>query len=72
MSQNNNNQLLEDKYYEITSDVIIKIMESIDGYDNSKVGRLNVICEKTGESLKNNPYIELHDIVCNYLKGVNE
>ena len=67
----NGNQSLEDKYYDITSDIIIKIMESIDGYDNSKIGRLNVICEKTGERLKDNPYIELHDMVCNYLKGAN-
>lgn len=46
-------------------------MENIDGYGNSKIGRLKVTCEKTGESLKDNPYIELHDMVCNYLKGTD-
>lgn len=67
----NDNQSLEDKYYEITSDIIIRIMENIDGYGNPNIGRLKVICEKSGESLKENPYIELHDVVCNYLKGVD-
>ena len=57
------------RYYEITSQVIIGIMEMIDGYRNQKMGRLTVTCEKSGESLKDDPYIELHDIVCNYLKG---
>lgn len=61
----NDNQSLQDKYYDITSEVIIRIMEIIDGYN---IGRLKVICEKSGEELKNNPYIELHDVICDYLK----
>ena len=65
----NGNQSIEEKYYDITSDIIVRIMEFFDGHDNSKIGRLNIICEKTEESLKDNPLIELHDIVCNYLKG---
>lgn len=65
------NQFLENKYYEITSEIIIRIMEIIDGYSNPNIGRLTVTCEKSGESLKDNPYIELHDVVCNYLKGVD-
>ncbi len=44
-------------------------MEMIDGYRNQKMGRLTVTCEKSGDRLKDDPYIELHDIVCNYLKG---
>lgn len=64
----NDNQSLQDKYYDITSEVIIRIMEIIDGYDNYNIGRLKVICEKSGEELKNNPYIELHDMICDYLK----
>ncbi|MDE7252758.1 MAG: hypothetical protein K2O32_07445 [Acetatifactor sp.] len=45
-------------------------MELIDGYGNNghDMGRLNVVCEKTGEKLKENPFIELHDVVCDYLK----
>lgn len=63
----NDDQFLENKYYEITSE----IMEIIDGYGNPNIGRLTVTCDKSGESLKDNPYIELHDVVCNYLKGVD-
>lgn len=65
------NQSLENSYYDITSETIIRIMELIDGYSNQNIGRLKVVCEKTGEILKDNPYIELHDVVCNYLKGVD-
>ena len=67
----NDDELLVNKYYEITSEVIIRIMEIIDGYFNQNIGKLKLICEKTGESLKDSPYIELHDIVCNYLKGTD-
>ena len=63
----NDNQALKNKYCNITSDVI----KYIDWYDNFKIGSLNVIWEKTGESLTDNLYIELHDMVCNYLKGVD-
>ncbi|MGN0695208.1 MAG: hypothetical protein ACI4J5_00425 [Oscillospiraceae bacterium] len=67
----NDNRSLEDKYYAITSEIIISIMENIDGYGNHNIGKLKVTCEKSGESLKDNPYIELHDVVCDYLKGTN-
>lgn len=67
----NDDELLKGKYYEITSEVIIRIMEIIDGYCNQNIGKLKVTCEKSGESLKDNPFIELHDIVCNYLKGTD-
>lgn len=62
------NQSLEDKFYDITSETIYRIMELIDGYGNCNIGRLKVTCEKTGETLKDNPYIELHDVVVEYLK----
>ena len=60
-------QSLEDRFYDLTSNVIVDIMEVIDGYNNSNIGKLNVICEKTGECLKDEPFIELHDVVCEYL-----
>lgn len=63
------NRTLEEALYDTTSDVIINIMEVIDGYANSNIGMLEVTCKKIGESLKEKPYIELHDIVCDYLKG---
>ena len=46
-------------------------MEVIDGYREQNIGRLKVTSEKTGESLKDAPYIELHDIVCDYLRGAD-
>lgn len=56
----------EDVLYDVTADVIIAIMESIDGY-----GKLDFICKNTGQILKENPSIELHDVVCEYIKGVS-
>ena len=49
----------EDVLYDVTADVIIAIMESIDGY-----GKLDFICKNTGQTLKENPSIELHDVNC--------
>lgn len=69
--EQDDNALTEGRYYEITSEVIIRIMEVIDGYCNRTIGKLKVTSEKTGESLKDTPYIELHDIVCNYLRGAD-
>ena len=59
----------EEEFYQLTAEVIIRIMEVIDGYANPKIGRLNVICEQNGKNLKKDPEIELHDVVCHYLKG---
>ena len=58
----------EDELYTLTSEVIYRIMELIDGYGDLDMGKLDVICEKTGEQLKENPFIELHDCVCDYIK----
>lgn len=69
--EQDDNEGIKGKYYEITSEVIIRIMEVIDGYRDQNIGRLKVTSEKTGESLKDAPYIELHDIVCDYLRGAD-
>lgn len=58
----------EDELYALTSEVIFRIMELVDGYGYIDVGKLDIICEKTGERLKDNPFIELHDVVGNYIK----
>lgn len=70
--EQDDDELLKGKYYEITSDTIIRIMEIIDGYCNQNIGKLKVICEKSGESLKDIPYIELHDIVCTINEQIQE
>lgn len=58
----------EEEMYAITSDVIYQIIELIDGYGHSDLGKLDIICEKTRERLQENPFVELHDIVCDYIK----
>ena len=58
----------EEEMYAVTSEVIYRIMELIDGYGYLDIGKMDIICEKTGERLKQNPFIELHDVVCDYLK----
>ena len=58
----------EEEIYSITSEVIYRIMELIDGYSNSDIGKLDIINEKTGERLKKNPIIELHDVIDDYIK----
>ena len=67
LAENNDNSLQSD-YYNITAETIIRIMELLDGYRSSDMGKVNITCEKTGDRLKNSPYIELHDVVCDYLK----
>lgn len=56
------------KFYDITSDVMIQIIEFIDEYTNYDIGRIKVIFEKTDDILKENLYIELYDVICDYLK----
>lgn len=60
-------ETVEDLLYDVTADVIIRIAELLDGYSDCGIGPLEV-CTQTGESLKKDPYIELHDAVCEYLK----
>ena len=64
----NGEDSLQSDYYSITAETIIRIMELLDGYRSSDMGKVNITCEKTGDRLKNSPYIELHDVVCDYLK----
>lgn len=61
--------LREEELYALTSEVIYRMMELLDGYGNhSAMGKLDIICGKTGERLKEKPFIELHDVVCDYIK----
>lgn len=70
LCQKYDKESLEDILYDVTSNIIIDILVQIDGYGNSNMGRLDVTCKKTGMSLKDSPYIELHDVVCEFLKGI--
>lgn len=61
LCQNNDKKNLEEILYDVAGNVIIEVMTEIDGYGDRSIGRLNVTCNKTGENLKDSPYIELHD-----------
>ena len=62
------NKSLESDYYQITGEVIVRMMELFDGYRNQNIGELKVYCEQLDEQLKESPCLELHDAVCEYLK----
>ena len=59
---------MEETCYDLSYDVIVRIMELIDGYYRPDMGRLDVVCEKNGERLNRTPQADLHDAVCDYLK----
>ena len=72
LCKNKGNQSLKNLLYDVTFDVIVSIMELFDGYANADIGELTVISEKSGDRLTDNPHIELHDVVCDYLKATEE
>lgn len=55
--------------YESTYDFAVSIMELIDGYSNYSADKHDIINIVTGERLKENPFIELHDILDGTLKS---
>ncbi len=58
----------EEELNSVTSEIIYRIMELIDGYSEFSLGRLDIINTATGESLKKDPFIELHDAVAKYIE----
>lgn len=54
--------------YEATSSVITDILTMIDGYSTYSKDRHDLVNMVTGQHLKENPSIELHDQVEEYLK----
>ena len=54
--------------YDATGNVLIYLMELIDGYSAFSDNKLDIINPKTAQSLKNGPFIELHDAICDYIK----
>lgn len=51
-----------------TFNVIVDIMTMIDGYSGFTADKLDIINKRTGLCLKENPFIELHDAVCEFVK----
>lgn len=60
----------EEQLYELAGEVILRVMEVLDGYGGPEIGRLRITSEKNGACLKDSPRIELHDAVCAYLRGM--
>lgn len=54
--------------YEVTSSAITDILTMIDGYSNYSKDRHDLVNMVTGQKLKENPSIELHDQIEEYLK----
>lgn len=48
---------------EATYDMTVSIMELIDGYSEYSSDKHDIINTVTGERLKENPFIELHDVL---------
>ena len=51
-----------------THGMICDIMEMIDGYSSFTSDKLDIVNTKNGKGLKTDPFIELHDAVCDYIK----
>lgn len=54
--------------YDATSNVLVYFMEMIDGYSTFSKDKLDIINSRTSQRLKENPFIELHDSICDYIK----
>lgn len=67
LSKYKNGDDIESLLLDVTYNVIVEIMTMIDGYYRDST-RLDVINTETGDKLKENPFIELHDSICDYIK----
>lgn len=54
--------------YDVTYEFAVDIMELIDGYSGYSSDKHDLINTVTGERLKGNPFIELHDQLEGILK----
>ena len=54
--------------FEATYGMIYDIMEMIDGYSSFSSDKMDIVNTKTGKGLKTEPFIELHDDVCDFIK----
>ena len=54
--------------YDATHGMIYDIMEMIDGYSTFAEDKLDIINTRTGKCLKKEPFIELHDAVCEFIR----
>lgn len=62
-------QDIEEMLYDATHSVIMDIMVTIDGYSSFTKDKMDIINQNTGSRLKENPFIELHDAIGEYIKS---
>ena len=65
---NNTDSTTEALLYEVTSSAIADILTMIDGYSTYSKDRHDLVNMVTGQKLKEDPSIELHDQIEEYLK----
>ena len=66
--QNEDYEKIRELLFDVTHGMICDMMEMIDGYSSFTSDKLDIVNTKTGESLKQEPCIELHDAVCEFIK----
>lgn len=59
---------IEDLLYEVTYDMLADVFTYIDGYGSACAERMDIINVQTGKGLKQDPFMELHDAIADYLK----
>jgi len=59
---------MEDMLYDATHAVIMDMMVMIDGYSGFSNSKMDLINQDTAIGLKENPFIELHDAISEYIK----
>lgn len=64
-----NDKEIEQMLYEVTYDMAVSIMELIDGYSMYSNDKHDIVNTVTGVRLKQNPFIELHDILDGHMKN---
>lgn len=58
---------IEDVLYETTYDLLVDFMTFLDGYSGTSDARMDIINCRTGNRLRE-PFLEFHDVVCDYIK----
>lgn len=59
---------IRDLLYDATSNVLYYFMELIDGYSTFSQDKMDIINSRTKQGLKEKPFIELHDEICEYIR----
>lgn len=59
---------IENLLYDTTYELLADVLTLIDGYSAFSKDKLDIVNQRTGQGIKNDPFIELHDCVCGYLK----